>query len=179
MQKVLLVLVVLLFASCGYKPSAKFARQALGEKVSTNVIISKEDPENAVLVKDAIDAALIDIFHTSLTDRAHSDSHLEISLSNPRYSPIQYDNNGFVVAYRMRVTLYIKRYRNGEVKNYRASGYYDFAVEPNAIVTDQQRFEAIRNAAEKAISVFVAQISSEKVKESKQKKEPSKVKKGQ
>ena len=161
MQKALLLVLLLLFASCGYKPSAKYAREVLGKKVSTSVVISQEDPENSVLVKDAIDAALIDVFHTSLTDRAHSDSHLVITLSNPSYTPIQYDVNGFVIAYRMTVVLGIKRYHNGEAKSYSAKGYYDFAVEPNAVVTDQQRFEAIRNAAQKAIVAFVAQISSE------------------
>ncbi|SFV50636.1 Probable lipoprotein Cj1090c [hydrothermal vent metagenome] len=161
MQKVTIVFLVLLFASCGYKPSARYARDMIGDKVSTSVSISKEDPENSVLVKDAVDTALIDLFHTSLSDRAYSDTHLDISLSKPSYTPIQYDENGFVIAYRMRVTLYIKCYHDGEIKNYSAQGYYDFAVEPNAVVTDQQRFEAIRNAAQKAIVAFVAQISSE------------------
>lgn len=161
MRKALLLGLVLFFASCGYKPSAQYARDVLGEKVSTSVVISQEDPENSVLVKDAVDAALINTFHAALTDRAHSDTHLIISLSNPSYTPIQYDTNGFVVAYRMQVVLGIKRYHNGQEKRYTAKGYYDFAVEPNAVVTDQQRFEAIRNAAQKAIVAFVAQISSE------------------
>jgi len=161
MQKAFFLFLLLLFASCGYKPSAKYARAVLGEKVSTSVVISQEDPENSVLVKDAIDAAIIDVFHASLTDRAHSNSHLVIALSKPSYTPIQYDENGFVVAYRMSVVLRIKRYHNGKVKNYTARGYYDFAVEPNAVVTDQQRFEAIRFAAQKAIVAFVAQISSQ------------------
>ena len=161
MQKALLVGLILFFASCGYKPSAKYARNILGERVSTNVDISLEDPENSVLVKDAVDAALINTFHTSLTDRTQSDTHLVITLSNPSYTPIQYDQNGFVVAYRMRVVLGITRYHHGQKKSYTAKGYYDFAVEPNAVVTDQQRFEAIRNAAQKAIVSFVAQISSE------------------
>lgn len=160
-QKALLLILVLFFASCGYKPSARYARDVLGEKVSTSVVISEEDPENSVLIKDAVDSALIDTFHTSLCDRAHSDTHLVITLSNPVYVPIQYDANGFVVAYRMMVTLRIERFHAGEKKRYTAKGYYDFAVEPNAVVTDQQRFEAIRFAAQKAIVAFVAQISSE------------------
>ncbi len=163
MQKVFLMLFVLLFASCGYKPSAKYAREVLGQKVSTSVVISQQDPENSVLVKDAVDAALINVFHTSLTDKAHSDTHLIITLSAPFYTPIQYDKNGFVVAYRMQVLLGIKRYHKGQEKRYTAKGYYDFAVEPNAVVTDQQRFDAIRNAAQKAIVAFVAQISSQGV----------------
>ena len=161
MQKVFFLVLVLLFVSCGYRPSAKYAREVLGDRVSTSVIISQEDPENSVLVKDAIDSALIDVFHASLTDKAQSDTHLVISLSRPSYVPIQYDLNGFVIAYRMSVVLGIKRYYNGKVKSYSARGYYDFAVEPNAVVTDQQRFEAIHNAAQKAIVAFVAKISSE------------------
>ena len=159
--KSFVVVILLLFGGCGYKPSAKYSRSVLGEKVSTFVIISKEDPENSVLVKDAIDVALIDTFHTSLTDKAHSDAHLKISISNPTYTPIQYDANGFVVAYRMKITLKIQRFKNGKVKSYTAQGYYDFAVSPNAIITDQQRFEAIRYAAQKALVSFVAQVSSE------------------
>lgn len=165
MQKAVLVASVLFFASCGYKPSAKYARTVLGEKVSTDVVISKEDPENSVLTKDAIDEALIEIFHMSLSDKAHSDSHLLIELTKPSYTPIEYDANGFVVAYRMRVTLHITRFHNGEKKKYMQKGYYDFAVVPNAIITDQQRFEAIRNAAKKAIVSFVAHISSEGARE--------------
>ncbi len=160
-QKAVLGVLILLFAACGYKPSAKYARESLGEKISTNVVISAEDPENTVLVKDAVDAAIIDVFHASLVKRANSDAHLDISISTPSYTPIQYDENGFVIAYRMTITLHIKRFKNGKAKNYTAQGYYDFAVEPNALVTDQQRFEAIRNAAQKAIVSFVAQVSAE------------------
>ncbi len=160
-QKAVLFLLVLLFAACGYKPSAKYARATLGGKISTNVIISSEDPENTVLVKDAVDSAVIDVFHASLSDRSHSDSHLEITVSPPSYTPIQYDRNGFVTAYRMKITLNIKRYKGGKQKSYSAKGYYDFAVEPNALVTDQQRFDAIRYAAQKAIVSFVSQISAE------------------
>ena len=160
-QKAVLVFLMLLFAACGYKPSAKYAREVLGERISTNVVISAEDPENTVLVKDAVDSAIIDVFHASLTSRAKSDTHLEISISNPSYTPIQYDQNGFVIAYRMTITLNIWRFKNGKSKKYRSKGYYDFAVEPNALVTDQQRFDAIRNAAQKAITSFASQISAE------------------
>jgi outer membrane lipopolysaccharide assembly protein LptE/RlpB len=159
--KVVLLVLVLFLSACGYKPSAKYARNVLGEKVSTSVVISAADPENSVLVKDAVDVAVVDTFHASLVDRAHSQTHLEIRVSNPRYSPIQYDANGFVIAYRMKISLNVKAYKNGEEKKYKTSGFYDFAVEPNAIVTDQQRFEAIRYAAQKALSALIAKISAD------------------
>jgi len=156
-----LVVIAVLFIGCGYKPSAQYARDVTGDKISTSIKISAADPQNSVLIKDAIDVAVIDTFHASLTDRLHSQTHLDISVSNPHYSPIQYDSNGFIIAYRMMVTLYITAYKDGKSKNYKTSGFYDFSIQPNAIITDQQRFEAIRYAAKKAIGGFLTQVSAD------------------
>jgi hypothetical protein len=159
---VLVLSFILIFISaCGYKPSSKFARSVVGEKVSTSVVISLEDPENTVLVKDAVDSAIIETFHASLVSRVESDTHLVLSISSPSYSPIVYDSNGYVVGYRMTITLNITRTHNGVSKAYSASGNYDFTVSPNAVITDQERFDAIRFGAQKAILAFVAQVSAE------------------
>ena len=150
-----------MFTSCGYKPSSKFSRDVIGQRISTSVVISAQDPENTVLIKDAVDSAVIEVFHASLSDKANSDTHLLLSISNPSYVPVQYDTDGYVIAYRMSLTLVITRYHNGTKKNYRAYGTYDFSVQPNAVVTDQERFDAIKFSAQKAISSFIAQLSAE------------------
>jgi len=157
----LLLLVVMIVSGCGYRPSAKFSRDAIGEKISTSVVISAQDPENTVIIKDAVDRAIIEVFQASLVSRATSDTHLVLNMSTPSYSPIIYDENGFVVGYRMRVTLNIVSLHNGISKNYSATGFHDFTVAPNAIVTDQERFEAIEFGAARAIRSFVAQVSAE------------------
>ena len=156
-----LLAVVLLLISCGYRPSAKYAREVIGEKISTSVIISSLDPENTVIVKDAVDGAIIEIFHASLTSRADSDSHLLLSITNPHYTPVEYDNDGYIIGYRTTIILNITRYHNGSSKKYRAKGTYDFTIVPNAVITDQERFEAIKFSAAKAIRSFIAQISAE------------------
>ena len=158
---VLSVLILSLFSACGYKPSAKFSRNILGQKISTSVVISSQDPENTVIIKDAVDSAIIEVFHASLTQKEHSDTHLVLSINRPTYAPVQYDSDGYVIAYRMSIVLRIKRYNKGISKNYKANVSYDFAVVPNAIVTDQDRFEAIKFSAQKAIRSFIAQISAE------------------
>jgi hypothetical protein len=155
------LLVVVFFVSCGYKPSAKFARDTLGEKISTDIVISMQDPENTVIIKDAVDEAVLEVFHASLTDREHSDSHLVLSISEPVYVPVVYDKDGFVVGYRMSLILNIIRYKDGKSKRYVTSGTYDFEIAPNAVVTDKERFDAIRFSAQKAIRAFVSQISAE------------------
>jgi hypothetical protein len=155
------IALLLLVSGCGYKPSAKYSREITGEKISTSVIISAQDPENTVVIKDAVDSAIVEIFHASLVARPYADSHLTFKMSEPRYAPIEYDDNGFVIAYRTTLTLHIKRSTAGEVKNYVAKGTYDFEVTPNAVITDKERFDAIKYSAEKAITSFIAQVSAE------------------
>ncbi|MDD2567893.1 MAG: LPS assembly lipoprotein LptE [Thiovulaceae bacterium] len=150
-----------LLAGCGYKPSSKFSREVIGEKISTSVTISSLDPENTVIIKDAIDEAIIQTFRASLVSKEESDSHLVLSISNPTYSPIQYNEDGYVIGYRMSLSLHITKIGNGISKNYATRGTYDFSVLPNAIVTDKERFDAIRQSAAKAIAAFVAQVSAE------------------
>lgn len=160
-MKFLLTLCLLFFVSCGYKPSSKFARSVTGEKISTEIIISAQDPENTVVIKDALDSAIIEVFQASLVPKNYSDTHLVFSISPPSYTPVQFDTNGFIVAYRATITLSVERRSKESQKHYSARGTYDFAVDPNTVVTDQQRFQAIKESAAKAITSFVAQVSSE------------------
>jgi len=157
----LLVVLLIELSGCGYKPSAKFAREVLGKKISTSVIISAQDPENTVIIKDAVDQAIIEVFHASLVDSKYSDTHLEIRISDPLYSPLQYNDNGFIISYRATITVMIKRESKNLIKNYTSKGNYDFSVVPNAVLTDQERFDAIKFSSIKAVSSFVAQVSAE------------------
>ena len=166
--KLFLLLGVLSFVSCGYKPTSKFSREVTGEKISTSVSISAQDPENTVIIKDAVDAAIIQIFHAGLTSRSKADTHLNLSISAPTYAPIQYDLNGYVIAYRATIVLGILRETHGERKSYSAKGTYDFSIDPNAVVTDQQRFDAIKFSATKAISSFIAQVAAEGARKNKE-----------
>jgi hypothetical protein len=161
------VVLFVLLSGCGYKPSAQYAKQVVGEKVSSEVIISMQDPENTVIIKDAIQQAVINRFHASLTKRSAADTHLRIVLNNVSFSPLQYDENGYIVVYRTRVSLQIRRITGETSKLYPVSGYYDFVIEPNAIISDQARFEAIQFGAQKAIDGFAARVAAEGVRKSK------------
>lgn len=160
-MKLLLVFILLLLSGCGYKPSSKYARAIVGERVSTSIVISGEDPENTVIIKDAVDMAIIKIFRASLSDRAHADTHLSLSISPPTYTALQYDTDGFIIAYRATLVLNILRQTKSKTKRYVASGTYDFSIVANAVISDQERFDAIQNSASKAIASFVAKVSAE------------------
>lgn len=158
----ILIFITFFFVSCGYKPSSKFSRNVIGEKVSTSIVIAARDPENSVIIKDSVDEAVIKVFRSSLVSKNESDTHLVFSIDDPSYTPIQYDQDGYVSAYRTTLKLSVERHHKGSVKRYKTKGVYDFSIDPKkAIITDQERFEAIKNSAVKAIDSFLAKVSAE------------------
>jgi hypothetical protein len=165
MKRLLKLLFLLLFvfgwSACGYKPSSYYSKKVTNEKISTNVVISAQDPENTVLIKDAVDVAIIETFRASLVDKREADTDLSFRISQPHYAPIEYNTDGFVIAYRATITLHITRKTKQLTKNYTALGSYDFTIAPNAVITDQERFDAIKYSAQKAIASFIAQVAAE------------------
>jgi len=157
---IILFFIFLNIVGCGYRPSAKFARQTLGNKISTSVVISAVDPENTVIMKDAVDGAIIKVFQAELVNKNKSDTHLVLEMGSPSYQAVVFDNNGYVTGYRMTVTLSITKTNDGVKKSYSAKGNYDFEISPNAVISDQERFEAIGFSVEKAIRSFIAQVSA-------------------
>jgi len=114
---------MLSLSACGYKPSSKYARSVIGSKINTQVTISAIDPQNTVLIKDAVDSAIVEVFHASLTDKAHADTTLSFSLTPPSYTAIQYDTNGYVIAYRATIILKILRESKNIKKITRQKGH--------------------------------------------------------
>ncbi len=155
------IMAMMMFTGCGYVSAAHYAQSVVGESVSTEVLISAEDPQNTVIIKDAVDTAVITKFRTSLTSKNASQTHLKIKISSVSFSPLRYDTNGYVVTYRTTVSMKVDRITLEKSHAYSTSGMYDFDIEPNAIISDQARFNAISLSAQKAIDVFIAQIAAE------------------
>lgn len=152
---------LILFAGCGYQSASHYAKSVVGESVSTEVVVSMEDPQNTVIIKDAVDMAVITKFRTSLVPKNVSKTHLKISIAGVTFAPLRYDTNGYVITYRTTVSMNFQRIHEGKTQNYSTRGMYDFAIEPNAIITDQARFEAIRQGSQKGIDAFIAQIAAQ------------------
>ena len=157
----LFLLILVFFSGCGYKPTYIYTKKVLGDDIYVDVDISLKDPQNSVLITDAINEAVISKFRSNLTrDKKSASSKLYLSLSSVSFKPIQYDENGYVIAYKTYVTLktkYIDRYKRS--KTLTTSGTYDFNIEANSIISDNKRFEAIKFAALKAIDELISKIS--------------------
>lgn len=156
-----LILLVFILLGCGYKPTAKYAKSALGEKVSVAVDIYSMDPINSVIIKDAVLQSLITRFRIVTTERKFSITHLDVKLKKVTETALEYDINGYVVARRMTVDLKIDRLTKGVKKSYNVSGLFDVSIEPNATVSDSDRFKAIKAASLKAIDALIVQLALE------------------
>jgi hypothetical protein len=152
---------LILLSGCGYQPASHYAKNIVGESVSTEVVVSMEDPQNTVIIKDAVDAAVITKFRTALVPKNTAKTHLKISIGSVSFTPLRYDTDGYVITYRTTVTMSIIRTSEEKSHTYSTKGMYDFEIEPNAIISDQARFEAIRQGAQKGIDAFVAQIAAQ------------------
>lgn len=160
-MKYWILIALALFSGCGYQPASHYAKSIVGESVSTEVIISMEDPQNTVIIKDAVDTAVITKFRTSLVSKKNSQTHLKIAITSVVFLPLQYDLNGYVITYRTMVAMRIERIVGEKITAYTTQGMYDFSIEPNAIISDQARFEAIRQGSQKGIDAFIAQVAAQ------------------
>jgi hypothetical protein len=157
----LFLLILVFFSGCGYKPTYIYTKKVLGDDIYVDVDISLKDPQNSVLITDAINEAVISKFRSNLTrNKEDASSRLYISLGGISFRPIQYDENGYIIAYKTYISL-SARYvdKDGEKNSISSSGNYDFTIEANSVISDNKRFEAIKFAALKAIDGLISKIS--------------------
>jgi hypothetical protein len=151
--------------SCGYKPTSIYTKEILGDKIYTEVAISLEDPENSVLIKDAINEAVVSHFRSSIVSKDKADSLFYITLNSVSFVPIQYDKHGYVIAYKTHVGLKTKYIdKNRKTHEIYTKGNYDFPIESSSIISDTKRFEAIKFASQKALDAVRSQIAIRSIK---------------
>ena len=153
-------LIAVVISGCGYKPSSYYARQALGDKLYAEVTISRQDPRNSVLIKDAVNEAIVSRFGGKLVTKEQADSVLHVKIQSISFSATVYDTYGYVIAYKTTVVLAMEyENANKKIEKLTATGEYDFSIEANSVISDTNRFEAIRYAASDALDEFVSKIA--------------------
>jgi len=147
------------FTGCGYKPATAYTQKVLSDQIYTEVEVYLRDPENAVLVKDALNAAVVSRFGAQVATKKNATTILHVKFNSVSFQPIQYDVNGYAIYYRAKVSLKIA-YRSPTAKGTEiVSGFYDFPIEPRAIISDSLRFQAIKEGSAKALDAFVSRMA--------------------
>jgi outer membrane lipopolysaccharide assembly protein LptE/RlpB len=155
-----LLLLLLLFTACGYRPSSHLTSKTIGEKVYTEVDVSLSDPENAVLIKDALGRALYSRLKSLATTKEEAKSTIKVAYHSIKFSPLQYDRNGYVVYYQANIWLKFELIRDGQREEQFIVGRYEFPIRPSAIISNDLRFKAIEQGSIRALDKFIAYISS-------------------
>ena len=160
MKKLFTIFVALIFlAACGYKPSSHYTKQVIGEKVYTEVEVSLSDPENAVLVKDALNKALYTRLKTKAARKKDADSSIYVAYDNIRFVPLQYNKNGYVVYYQAHITLGFTFIKGEKKEKRQIVGRFEFPIRPSAIISNDLRLKAIEQGSIKALDKFIAYLS--------------------
>ena len=160
------LLIIVFLTACGYKPTAHYAREVLGERIHVDVTISRKDPKNSVLIKDAVNESVITRLGGKLTSKETATSELFVKIGSTSFSPILYNKSGYVTSYKAKVSLSIKYItKDGKSESFSTSGEYDFPIAENAdgttnsVISDSKRFEAIKLASLDAVNEFVSKIA--------------------
>ena len=160
MRAFLLAFAMVFVVGCGYKHTSSFIKQSVGESVFVFVEMYASDPENTVAIKDAVNEAVITKFRSKMAPIEKAKTKMYIKIGSVSLSPIQYDSKGYVILYKMTVSLSATISKTGEKPTTASgSGSYDFSVEPGSTLSEEKRFTAIQNSASKAIDMLISQIS--------------------
>ena len=154
------LLITLLLLGCGYRPSSHFTPKTIGQKVYTEVDISLSDPENAVLLKDALHKALYSRLKSRVTTKREADSMIKVTYQSLRFIPLQYDKNGYVVYYQANISLRFQFIKGDKKEERVIIGRYEFPIRPSAIISTSLRFQAIEKGSLRALDEFISYLES-------------------
>jgi len=156
-----------ILSGCGYKPTSYYAKNEIRGKVYVDLKIDMNNSQNAVFVKDAMNEMILNRFNAYLTqNKEEAETYVFVKLANVSHSVLASDNEGYAKTYRANVTISVMYQKRDEVKkNISVSNYYDYNVETNSLVSDQQKQEAVKNAAIKALSDLFSKIAVNSFKE--------------
>jgi hypothetical protein len=132
----------------------------IGEKVYTQVEVSLSDPENAILIKDALNRALYRRLKGHSSSKKEADSSITVRYKSIKFIPLQYDNNGYIVYYQAHITLGFI-FEKGKIKKeeHLVVGRYEFPIRPSAIISNDLRFKAIEQGSIKALDEFISYLA--------------------
>lgn len=148
------------FAGCGYYPMSYYTKQNLGENIYVEAVVNLADPENSLIAKDALNQAIAQKFHLRLVAKSDADTIIRTEITSVSLDSIADNDAGFANFYRASVNISFE-YTDikGATRKFSNYGFYDFPVDVISTITDETRFNAIKEASISAIDKFIAQAA--------------------
>ena len=157
-NKTLLILALMIFTSCGYKPSSHLIKNIFTDKIFVQVNIDKAEPENAPFVKDEIHRLVYSRFKSRVTNKEEATSQIIVSYAGSTFYPLAY-KDGYVVRYMANIRVkFIMITKKGKISK-SISARVEADIPPSSLTSSTLRTEAIRKGVEKALDEFLAYVS--------------------
>lgn len=158
-------MLVFFIVGCGYKPVTHYTKDEIYGLVYLNSEISLQDPQNSIILQDSVTKMIVSNLGLELTDnKTIADTLINVSIGKPRISQIQYDTQSFVKTYRATVTVTLKYQNKDKSKTVSNSGEHDFNVSSASTISENERFNAITQATQKALEDILGKIAVESFK---------------
>ena len=160
-----LFLPILVFTSCGYKPTNYYAKKELSGRVYVNLFVDLIDPRNAVEIKDAMNEILVQKIGSRLVyDEKLADNIMNLNIKSVSLIPIQYDKYGYNKVYKAYVEIFVSYNKKGEThkKSFVVSGENTFTVDSisnTSEINSSKRYQAIKAASEDALDEVLSKIA--------------------
>ena len=158
-MKKYLILSLLLFVSCGYKPSSHYIQNIFTDKISVEVLVDKAEPENAPFVKDELNRLVYTRFKSRVVSKSEASNHISISYAGSTFYPISYAN-GYVTRYSANINVNFNMITKKGVLKKRISAIVESDIQASSLLSASLRNEAIKKGLEKALDEFLAFVSA-------------------
>lgn len=159
MQYSLFMLMALLLASCGYKPSSHVIKNVFSENVYVEVVVDRVEPENAAFVKDEMNRLIYRRFKGRVTSKEQAGSQIRISYAGSSFLPIAYEN-GYVTRYRATIRARFDMVTKDGKFSKNISSRVESDIQASSLTSSALRIEAIRIGLAKALDEFLAYVSA-------------------
>lgn len=153
--------IICFFLGCGYKPATVYTSLILGDNIYVNVTPDIKEPRNTLYIKDAFREVVLYRLNAQIANnQKEANTILNVKLDSIDFAPIQYDKQGYTVAYKATVKLNIEYKTTTKQGLVKSDGTFDFPVDSNSIISENKKNEAIKIASTKAITKFISKMSS-------------------
>jgi hypothetical protein len=163
MRVFILFLGIILFVSCGYKPSSHYIKNVFSDKVFVSVEIDSVEPENAPFIKDEMNRLIYTRFSARVVSKAEATSEIYLNYKGSSYYPLAY-SNGYVTRYRVNIRVdFTMKTKDGKILKKVISSSVESDIQASSLSSSSLRVEALRKGLAKALEEFLAFVSAEGV----------------
>ena len=158
-MKIVQLLAIFLFISCGYKPSAHYIRAIFTDKVYVEVEVDMIEPENAPFLKDEMNRVVYTRFKGRVAHKDQATSSIRLSYKGSSFMPLAYVD-GYVTRYRANTKVrFDLETKEGKMTKL-ISAIVESDIQASSLTSSTLRTQAITKGLEKALDEFVAYISA-------------------